>query len=210
MLFADVLTLVQSINTGASNPSAVSLIAKIVLGKISRHCLPSQIKKFTINNVGLQKTFLLGTSILCPDFMKLKTDGENNNKCVYFYQATNPTYFPLVSDSRFTEYTQGYYATLMGNLLKISSPTGINPPDTIYFNYYSKFLVLDKDDITYKETPTDNQDQILIPSQFDDILIEGILLYLERREKTNLKFIRGESPSLVAWEKSLQSLLFNM
>jgi hypothetical protein len=206
MLYSDVLAVVQSINTGASNPQAVGLMAKLVLGKIARRCLPSQVKLFTINNVGLQKDFLLGVPLLCPDFMQLKTDGENNNKCVYFYQSTNPTYFPLVNNSRFREYTQGYYATMTGRTLSVSTPNAVNPPDKIYFIYYSKFLVLDKDGVTYKETPLNNNDVIVIPSEFDDVLIDGILLYIQRREKSDGEF----NKAIMSWEKSLNDLMFLM
>jgi len=206
MLFSEFQDILQELNTGATNPNYIGGILKLVLGKISRHKLPSRVKLANITTSGAT-SFNLNT--LVTDFIDFKTQiGEGNkDRCIYFYQSSSlPFDLPLVNNSRFVDHTEGGYATLIGRTLKISLPSGMTVPANIYFPYYSKYLVLDDDGVTEKEKPENSNDTIISPSEFDDILIDGVLLYISRKEKEDSEYAKN----VQEWEKRVQELVFLM
>ncbi len=202
MLYGDAKTLIQALNTGATNPDSINLICKLVLGKMARRKLRDRVKLAEITTSGLTT---LNLKTLLPDYFDLKITIDNNKpKSVYYYQGDIPIYLDLVNFTEFNEYISGGYVSVNGREINISVPFGQEVPSKIYFPYYSFYMVLDKDGSTEKETPVDNDDLLLFPSVFDDVFIDGVLLYLSRREKQDAEYTKN----VQEWEKRLNDLSF--
>jgi len=201
MLYSDFKATIQDLHTGGDLPDSIDNIAKLVLGKIARLRLKNRIKIASIT-VGSNTSFDLST--LVPDFFALKTDAENKNRSIYYYQSTNPCFFENTNHSRFIMNPGGYFSTIIGMTLKINFPQGISDIATIYLPYFSRYLVLDADGITEKETPSEEGDVFLFDSAFDDAFVDGVLLYLKRRELDDSEWTKATQE----WNKSLQSIVF--
>lgn len=202
MTYGDLQNLVQTLNTGSTNPDYLGKITKLVLGKISRRRLKSRVKLASISTGG---SFSLDLRTLLPDFLDFKIDASSGKPtCVYYYEGSYPFFFEMSDNSKFAEHTEGGYATLVGSTLKFSMPIGESAPSTIYFPYYSKYLVLDSDGTTEKEEPSDNNDSFLLPSEYDDLLVDGDLLYLSRREKEDSEYTKN----VQEWEKRLNEIVY--
>lgn len=199
MQYSEYKNLIQELNTGHGLPTSIDNLCKIVLGKIARRKIKSSIKLATISTSG---SLTLNLSTLLPDFIDFKTDAENKNRCIYYMLTASPMYFTITNHSRFVQETGGYNATLIGNTLYLSMPPGQNAPDTIYFPYYSKYLVEDNAGIA-KEKPENDDDVIIIPSIFDDLLVDGVLYYIARKEKEDSEFNKDTTE----WEKRLNDIL---
>jgi len=201
--YGDLKNVLQTISTGASIPSYIDTIFKLVLGKMAKRKLQSRLKLATIVT-GAATSFVLGTDQVL-DFMGLKTDAANGNKSVYYLDASgNPVYMPLKPYSFFKVNINAGFCSLVGNTLYIGTDENGNIPATIYFQYYSRYLVLDADGTTEKETPSASEDTFLYPPEFDDVLIDGVLLYLTRREKQDKEYYKAREQ----WNQSLSDLTF--
>lgn len=202
MTYGDLQNVVQTLNTGATNPDGLAVITKLVLGKMSRRKIRSRVKLAEVSTGGL---FTLNLNTLVPDFVDFKVDTENGKpKCVYYLEGDNPVYLELVSNSFFQENQNCFIATLVGRTLKFTLAEGQSAPSKIYFPYYSKYLVLDADGVTEKESPSDNDDLFLFPSEADDVLVEGVLLYLSRREKEDSEYTKN----VQEWEKRINEMVY--
>lgn len=201
MTYEDFKNTIQELHTGAAMATQIDNISKLVLGKIARLRLKNRVKLGTIT-VGSNTSWNLNTEF--GDFLALKTNPENKNKCIYYYQSTEPLWLTLTNHSRFITNTEGGFATMLGNTLKVDFPTGITNIPTLYVPYYSKFLVLDMDGSTEKEKPENNGDTFLFDSVFDDAFVEGVLLYLKRKELSDYEFVKAVNE----WTKSVQELQF--
>ncbi len=202
MTYGDLQNILQTLNTGATNPDYLGKITKLVLGKIARRRIRARIKLASLATSG---AFSLDLKTLLPDFLDLKMNAASGKPtCVYYYESDFPFFFDMADNSRFAEHTEGGYATLIGTTLKFSMPIGQSAPATIYFPYYSKYLVLDADGTTEKEEPSDNNDTFLLPSEFDDLLIDGNLLYISRREKESDEYTKN----VQEWEKRLNEIVY--
>lgn len=204
MKYGDHLNLITELNTGASTPDKIALLTKLVLGKIARHKLNNRIKIASLATGGLT-SFRLGSASYIPDFMQPKLNAGDNNKWAYYYPtAGNAFYFKVVPYSVFARSTEGGVCCIEGNTLRISVPHGEVAPSTIYFPYYSKYLVLDEDGTTEKEMPENNDDEFLFGSEYDDVLVEGVMLYISRREKSDAEYAKA----VKEWEKRLAEITF--
>lgn len=204
MNYGELKDVVESVNTGAMLPDSINQIVKLVLGKIARRKLPAMVRLGEITTNGLTQ-FNLGTALCLPGFVDLKTDGENNNRCVYYLRdGSSPVFLVMTSNSRFAQETSGGYATIIGRQLNIKQPVGEVVPTKLYVPYYSKYLVLDADGTTEKEAPTANEDEFLIGSEFDDVLVDGVKLYIARREKNSKDFMQD----LDAWNRQLEEVIY--
>ena len=203
MTYKELQDVVQVIQTGATNPSKFAILTKLVLGKISRRRLKERLKIGEITT-GAASEFILGSSSILPDFLALKTYPENQNKSVYYIVSDSPRYFQMTNHSRFREFIESGFATLDGRTLKLSYFSGDDIPGTVFVPYFSKYLVLDEDGITEKETPSNSDDTFLMDTVFDDALVEGILIYLTRRDKSAGEFNRA----VKEWEQNLNEILF--
>jgi len=205
MTYGDLLNVAQSLNTGSKLPSAIDIFTKLILNKMSLNKPKTSVSIGQITVGGLSK-FMLGSTSYLPDFMELKVEGDNNNLCPYYYDTNNinPTYLKLTSINNFKNNPFSFYSTMIGRELNINIPQGQPAPTTLYVPYHSKYLVLDKDGVTRKEIPDDNADTFLIPTEYESVLLDGIMLYLSRREKDNSEFNKNS----VSYEKSIRDLAF--
>jgi len=202
MTYGELSNVVQSLNTGANNPDSLQTICKLVLGNIAKRRMKDRVKLASLATSGSSS---LNLRTLLPDFLDFFITVDNNiPRSVYYYESTEPFFFKFASPATFSEHTEGGYVTLMGRDLKFSVSSGQTVPATILFPYYSFYMVLDKDGVTEKESPEDNDDMFLLPGYLDNVLVDGILLYLSRREKENDEF----SKNLQTWEKSLSEAIF--
>jgi len=181
MKYSELKSTVKAVHTEAGLSTKIDNLAKLVLGKIARTRLKERIKIGEITP-GSDTSWNIKTQF--PGFFALKPNAENRNRCIYFYQSTIPYFLKQTNNSRFViaEGNGCGGATLNGRTLSINLPTGFSVPDTYYVPYFSMFLVLDKDGSTEKEKPEEDDDTFLFDSVYDDVLIDGILLYLKRRE----------------------------
>lgn len=200
MTYGDLQNMVQTINTGSSNPSYLANFTKLILGKIARRKVRQSFATITTSG---STEINLKTAL--PDFISFKTDPENNDRCIYYFEGSNeyPIFFRLSNNSRYAQNVGGGRATIIGNTLKLSIPTGDTIPATIYFPYFSKYLVLDDDGSTEKEQPADSGDTFLIDSVFDDLLVDGLMMYISRREKDNKEF----NKNVREWESRLNDIM---
>ncbi len=202
MTYKEFKELVTELNTGVTLATNIDLITKIVLGQISRLKLKDRLKVGEITTGGATE-FNLRTFL--PDFISLKTYQENKNKCIYYFQGSDsPIYLQQTNVSRFEDAVAGGRATLIGRTLKVGFPNGAVVPTTLYVPYFSKYLVLDADGITEKEGPEDDEDTFLLDSIFYDSLVDGVLLYLKRKELKDGEFNKAK----IQWTKSVNELAF--
>lgn len=201
MTYLEFKSLVQDLHTGATIPNAIDDISKLVLGKIARVRLKNRIKVGEIT-VGSDVSWNLDTEF--GDFIALKADAENNNKCVYYMESATPIWLKQTNHSRFMLNTGGGFATLLGHTLKVNFGASSSSVSTLFVPYFSKFLVLDTDGITEKEKPVNDDDTFLLDSIFDDAFVDGVLLYIKRAEMDDGEF----SKAITAWKKSLNDLIF--
>ena len=190
MTYGEARELINTLHSGATVPNNLAMIFKLVLGKIARKKIKSRVKIGEIT-VGENTEFVLGSDSCLPAFLALKPDAENGNKCIYYYQSTEPYFLKLTTPSRFAEHTEGGHAMLEGRTLNINFPEGTGTVSTIYVPYYSKYLVLDEDGSNEKETPENTDDEFLIGSEFDDVLIDLVLLYLKREDMDDAEFMKA-------------------
>jgi hypothetical protein len=193
MTYLDFKNLIAELNTGSTLPTSIDNICKLVLGKIARRKLRSTVRLAIITTSG---SLSLDLNTLLPDFIDFKTDVENHNRCIYFYEGTVPFYFNLTNNTRFADELGGYSTTLIGKTLKIKMPAGEAAPATIYFTYYSKYLVETSAGVR-KETPSNDDDELSLPSIFDDLLVDGVLFYISRKEKEDSEFSKNANE----WER---------
>lgn len=192
---------ISVLNTGSTVPDNLGFLTKLVCGKIARRRLPDLVKMAEITTAGATS---LNLKTLLPDFFDFKLNVEESNKIIYSLDSSNnPTFYYLVSPAMFAENTQGGYAKREGNILTISVPTGEVVPSKLYFNYYSMFCWASSTGVA-KEEPTNNDDVCILNSAFDDAIIEGILLYISRREKENNEYTKN----VQEWEKRINEIIF--
>lgn len=200
MTYSEFKATIQEIHTGAVIPVQIDNISKLVLGKLARLKLKTRIKIGELT-VGSATSFNLDT--LLPDFFALKPDAENKNRCIYYLQSTAPFFLIQTNHSRFILNTQGGFATLIGRILKVNFPNGVSVT-TLFVPYYSKYLVANSDG-DEKEKPSADSDVFLFDSIFDDVFVDGVLLYLKRRELSDKEFIKATQ----VWIDSLNSISFH-
>lgn len=201
MTYGELQTMVYSLNTG-NIPDGVGLLAKLISGKITRRRLPDRVKLATISTGG---SLVLNLKELLPDFLSFKLDPNNENKIIYSLDSSsNPYFYKLVSSGIFAEQTSGGYAKIEGSTLTLKVDDGSDAPDTIYFPYFSFYAWADGTTDVEKETPTASDDYCILPSAFDDVLVDGILLYISRREKETKEYEKN----VIEWEKRVNEMIF--
>lgn len=201
MNYGDVMTAIGSLNTG-NIPDNVDFLTKLICGKIARKRIPELVKLAEITTGGL-KDFDL--RILVPDFFDFKLDFSNKNNFIYSLDSSNePSFFKLVSPALFAQNTWGGFAKKVGPTLSISTIPGDAIPTKIYFPYYSFYCWQDADTGVTRETPVNNDNICLLPSVFDDVIIDGLLLYISRREKESKEYQKN----VIEWEKRLNDIIF--
>jgi len=202
MTFKELKTVAKDLHTGSLLPTQINIVTGLVLGKLARLRLNSR-KKIHEITIGSDSEWVLATEI--PDFLSLKSDQGNNGKSIYYYVGTEPCFLNMTNNSRFSQsQTIGGVATIIGGKLKVSFPTGTGDIGTLYVPYFSKYLVLDEDGTTEKFRPENDDDTFLIDEMYEDVLVEGILLYTKRRELSTNEFTKA----LREWENSVASLLY--
>lgn len=193
--------MVYSLNTG-NLPDKVEVLTKLVCGKIARKRIPS-LQRLAAVSTGGATTINLRTAL--PDFFDFKLDPDNDNRIVYSLDTDNvPTFYKLVSPSTFAQYTQGGYAKKEGSSLIISVPENVSTPTTLYFPYFSFYCFEDSNTLLRIETPINSDDECLIPAVFDDVIIDGILLFISRREKETNEYTKN----VTEWEKRINEIIF--
>lgn len=201
MTYGEIITILSSLNTG-NIPDSVDILTKLVCGKIARKRIAELIKLAEITTGGMTD-FNLRTVL--PDFFDFKLDFSNKNDFIYSLDSSsNPSFFRLVSPAVFAQNNWGGYAKKVGPLLTINVATGEAVPPKIYFPYYSFYCWQDADTGVTRETPINNDDICLLPSVFDDVIIDGLLLYISRREKESKEFEKN----VIEWEKKLNDIVF--
>lgn len=201
MIYGDLKNLIEDLHAGGDIPDSLDNLATLVLGKIARIRLKELITKGTITTGGETE---FDMADLFPDFLAFKSDAENQNRCIYYLESTIPFWIRLTNPSRFSLNTEGGFAYLQGRTLVIDWPTGATIPTYLYFHYYSKYLVLDENGSTKKEAPENDGDKFLFNSVFDDVFVEGVGLYLRRREMDDNEFIKASQE----WQKSFKDIVF--
>lgn len=202
MTYQEVLDTIQVIQTGASNPTKIASLASLVLGKIARRKIRTRLATIT---TGGNSSIELGIATSLPDFISLKSSGGDFNKCVYYLDASStPVYMPIKPYSYLKSNPNAGFCAIEGNTLYLSTDdTGVVPA-TIYFPYYTSYLVYDNSTHAEKYSPSAGTDTFLFKNIFDDIFIDGILLYLTRREKQDKEYYKAREQ----WEKALNDLIF--
>lgn len=201
MTYGDLQTLVYSLNTG-NIPDGVAFLAKLISGKITRKRLPDRVKLASINTSG---SLVLNLRTLLPDFLAFKQDPNNENKIIYSLDSSNnPYFYKLVSSGEFAEHTTGGYAKIEGSTITLKVSEGSTAPTTVYFPYFSFYAWADGTTNVEKEIPSSNDDYCVLPSAFDDVLVEGILLYISRREKESKEYEKN----VIEWEKRVNEIIY--
>jgi len=201
MTYGDLQTAVYSLNTG-NIPDGVAFLAKLISGKITRRRIPSRVKSASISTGG---SLVLNLRTLLPDFLAFKLDPNNDNRIIYSLDSSSrPYFYKLVSPGKFAEQTSGGYAKIEGSTLTLKVDEGSNTPATIYFPYFSFYAWADGTTDKEKETPSSNDDYCILPSAFDDVLVDGILLYISRREKESKEYEKN----VIEWEKRVNEMIF--
>ena len=201
MTYDQAVSLIGDLHRGSNTPDNLALVMKLVLGKIARLKVKSAQRTAEITVAG-ETTFSIADNV--PDFLDFKLDAENRNKGPYYLQDTIPHYFTVTNNSRFLDATQGGFCTREGQNIKFSFPSGISDITKIYIPIYSKYLVLDAEGEILKETPAEGGDTFLFDSVFDDVFIDGVLLYLDRRDMDDTEFIKSKAE----WTRALNELAY--
>lgn len=201
MVYQDLIDSLYVLNTGSSTPDSLDLLTKLVCGKIVRRKPKSFQRLATITTGGLS-SIDLRTSL--PDFVDFKLDPNNQNKIIYSLDLQNrPIFYKLVSDSLFNE-TIGNRAKLEGKTLTLGTEPSDVIPATIYFPYFSSYCWQDASTGDRRERPINNDDICLLDPIFDDVLVEGVLLYISRREKEDSEYTKN----VQEWEKRVNELVY--
>ena len=201
MTYGELQTAVYSLNTG-NIPDGVAFLAKLISGKITRKRLPDRVKLASLSTGG---SLVLNLRSLLPDFLAFKLDPNNDNKIIYSLDSSsNPYFYKLVSSGVFAEQTSGGYAKIEGSTLTLKVDEGSIAPTVIYFPYFSFYAWADGTTNVEKETPASNDDYCVLPSAFDDVLVDGVLLYISRREKESKEYEKN----VIEWEKRVNEIIF--
>lgn len=198
--------MLSAVNTG-NIPDSIGLLTKLICGRITQRRLEDRVKLASLATSG---NLAINLATTLPDFLdfKLRIDQnspDNKNKIIYSLDASgNPYFYQLVSPSEFSEHTQGGYAKREGRTITIKVDDGSTVPDIIYFNYYSFYAWRDSITGLEKEIPTNNDDECVLPSVFDSAIIDGLLLYVSRKEKESKEFEKD----LASWEKSVSEVIY--
>jgi hypothetical protein len=206
MIYGDATGAVYSLNTG-NIPDNIAFITKLVCGKITKRRLSDRIKLASITTNGSK---VINLASVLPDFLDFKITTDQNNpdnvsNIIYSIDSSgHPYFYKLVPASEFDEYTQGGYAKREGRTITFKVDDGAPIPATIYFNYFSFYAWADSITGVEIEVPANNDDICILPSVFDDVIIDGILLYISRKEKESKEFEKN----LASWEKSVNELIY--
>jgi len=201
MIYQDLIDALTVLNTGSLTPDRVDLLTKLVCGKIVRRKPKSfeRLAAITTNNL---TTINLRTAL--PDFVDFKLDPNNDNKIIYSLDSQDrPIFYKLVSESEFNE-TIGNRAKLAGSSLIFGTAPSDVVPATIYFPYFSSYCWEDASTGERRERPINNDDICLLNPVFDDVLVEGVLLYISRREKEDSEYTKN----VQEWEKRVNELVY--
>lgn len=197
MTYSELKTVVQDLHTGGPLAASMGTITKMVLGKIAR-MRPKMTRQIAEVSTSGSREIPLSSEI--PDFMAIRKD-INKGKDIYYYEGDVAIFLTLASYNKFKSNEYDRLACIYNGTLYLSK--GIKVPDTIYVPYHSYYLVLDKDGSTRKSKPIDSDDTFLIDDVYEDVLVDGVLLYLKRRELDNSEFTKSSKE----WERQLQSLI---
>jgi hypothetical protein len=197
MTYQELKAVVQDLHTQATIPSNVDLLAKMVLNKIARYRLRFSRRVGEIE-LGGEREIDISTQL--PDFIAPQKD-VNHGKDIYYIRGDSNIFLTLTSLHKFKEFERSGYAAIHNKTLYL--PKSFSLPDKIYVPYYSFYLVLDKDGETTKEKPENSEDTFLLDSLFEDLLVEGVLLYAKRRELDNSEYNKAKAE----WEESLQNAI---
>ena len=197
MTYQELKEVIQDLHTQAPLPSTINRLSKMVLDKIARK-RPNFIRRVGEVEVDGEREVDLISQL--PDFIAPQKD-VNNGKDIYFIRGDGNIFLTLTSINKFQQFPYSRYAAIHGK--KLFLPDDISLPDKIYIPYYSSFLVLDQDGETRKDRPENAGDTFLLDSLFEDVLVDGVLLYAKRRELDNSEYNKVKAE----WEKSLQDAL---
>lgn len=201
MTYGELTDILSVLKPGGSIPDSVDIIVKLVLGKMSRRKLKCSQRTAEITVDG-KTEFLLSTYI--PDFFDFKIDLVSNRKRgPYFYQSTEPYFIEPTTKADFNIRTEGGYCMISDGTLHVNFPAG-NIVETLYVPIWGKYLVLDAEGGELKEKPEYENDTFIFDSSFDDVLIDGCLLYLNRKDLDDTEFMKANQE----WNKSLSELQF--
>lgn len=201
MTYDEAVEILGVLKPGGSIPTAIPRIMKLVLGKMARRKI-NEAKRTAEITVGGNTEFLLSTYI--PDFFALKLDGSSKNRGPFFYQSSEPYYIYATTKSEFEKHTEGGYCMVEDGTLKVKFPLAPGTIETLYVPIWGKFLVLDEEGGTLKETPENGGDTFIFNSVFDDVFIDGCLLYLNRKDLSDKEYIKAKQE----WTNSLNELVF--
>lgn len=201
MTYGELTEILSVLKPGGSIPDSLDVIIKLVLGKMSRRKLKCSQRTAEITVDG-NTEFLLSTYI--PDFFDFKIDIVNNRKRgPYFYQSTVPYFIEPTTKADFNMRTSGGACMISDGTLHVNFPAGSNV-ETLYVPIYGKYLVLDSAGGELKEKPENDDDTFIFDSSFDDVLVDGCLLYLNRKDLDDTEFMKANQ----AWINSLNELVF--
>jgi len=201
MVYQDLIDALYVLNTGSTTPDSLDLLTKLVCGKIVRRKPKSFERLASITTSGVT-TINLRTAL--PDFVDFKLDPNNDNKIIYSLDSQDrPIFYKLVSESEFNE-TIGNRAKLAGSSLIFGTAPSDVVPATIYFPYFSSYCWEDASTGERRERPINNDDICLLNPVFDDVLVEGVLLYISRREKEDSEYTKN----VQEWEKRVNELVY--
>ena len=201
MTYGDITETIYSLNTG-NIPDRVDFLTKLVCGKIARKRLNSLIRLAEITVNGSTVGILRDT---IPDFFDFKISADNSRNAIYSLDSNgNTIFYPLLSSTDFAQETSAPCAKREGSILTLNFGNGYEAPTKIYFPYYSFYCWQDADTGVAMETPVNSDDICILPSLFDDVIIDGLLLYISRKEKESKEYEKN----VIEWEKRLNDIIF--
>ena len=201
MIYGDLSNAIYCLNTG-NLPDNLAFITKLVCGKITRKKISDRVKSAVISTGGLT-TINLRTAL--PDFLDFKSNPNDEGRVIYSIDSNNsPVFYKLVSPALFSASQFGGVVKKEGRNLTFKVDDGETIPANLYFSYYSFYAWSDITTGLEKEVPDNNDDECLLPPVFDDVIVDGILLYISRREKENNEFTKNVSE----WEKRVNDVIF--
>ena len=201
MIYGDLTNAIYSLNTG-NIPDNIAFVTKLICGKITRKRIADRVKIAEISTNG---SLVINLRTALPDFFDFKTNPNDEGKNIKCFDSSNqPYFFKIASPTQFDMYTSGGYAKKEGRTLTLKIDDGGTIPDKIYFPYYSFYAWTDVVTGLEKEIPDNNDDECLLPSVFDDVIVDGILLYISRREKESSEYTKN----VTEWEKRVNEVIF--
>lgn len=201
MTYGELTAVAEELNTGSSLPNSTDVIIRMICSKIAQRQPSDLLKKASITTSGSTS---LNLRTLLPDFFSFKLGVNNNDKIIYSLDSNNnPTYYKLGTPTVFADNTQGGFAKLEGRLLTISVRTGETTPSVLYFDYHSLYCWADYSTNNPILTPVNNDDYLLLNPSFEPVVIDGLLLYITRKEKDNKEYEKA----VIEWEKSLINVI---